>query len=292
MFSRYLDPKNDLAFKKVFGQEKHKRIPIAFLNAIFNFSGKDEIIDLEFLDPKQPPEIEARKESIVDLLVRDKQGSKYIIEMQVAKIAGFEKRAQYYAAKTYCTHFNAGDPYYNLKKVVFLAITDYLQFPQKQAYKSNHSIIDLQTSENDLKDFHFTFVELPKFTKTLEEITTLEEKWYYFLKHAEESNTINEIFESNPEIKEAYSVLERIRWSEQDLQWYDRTAMATADARGRIEQGREEGRKEGKEEGRKEGREEGREEEKREIARNLLLQGISIEIICKTTGLSKKEIES
>mgnify|MGYP001195549195 CR=1 FL=1 len=93
MFSRYLDPKNDLAFKKIFGTEKHKRIPIAFLNAVFNLQGSERIADLEFLNTIQPPEIEARKESIVDVLVRDQNGSKYIVEMQVAKLEGFEKRA-------------------------------------------------------------------------------------------------------------------------------------------------------------------------------------------------------
>jgi len=51
MIHRYLDPKNDLAFTKVFGSEKHKQIPINFLNAVFNLSGDDLIIDLEFLFP-------------------------------------------------------------------------------------------------------------------------------------------------------------------------------------------------------------------------------------------------
>jgi len=125
MISRYLDPKNDCAFKKIFGQEKHKRIPIAFLNAVYHLKGEDKIVDLEFLNPIQPPEIAARKESIIDLMVRDQKGSKYVIEMQVAKIEGFEKRAQYYAAKTYCTHFNVGGEYTDLKRIIFLAITSY-----------------------------------------------------------------------------------------------------------------------------------------------------------------------
>ncbi len=85
-FQKYLDPKNDLAFKKIFGQEKHKKIPIAFLNAVFNLEGADEIIDLTFLSPVQLPEIQMRKESIVDVLVQDQKGSKYVIEMQVANI--------------------------------------------------------------------------------------------------------------------------------------------------------------------------------------------------------------
>ena len=132
MISKYLDPKNDLAFKKIFGEEKHKQIPISFLNAVFGLKGDDTIIDLEFLNGIQSPDIQARKESTVDVLVKDQKGTKYIIEMQVAKVKGFEKRAQYYAAKTYCTHFKAGKDYVELTRVVFLAITSYIVFPEKK----------------------------------------------------------------------------------------------------------------------------------------------------------------
>jgi predicted transposase/invertase (TIGR01784 family) len=274
MLFRYLDPKNDLAFKKVFGQEKHKRIPIAFLNAVFNLEGPDEITDLEFLNTLQPPEIEARKESIVDVLVRDQKGSKYIVEMQVAKIEGFEKRAQFYAAKTYCTHFNAGNPYEDLNKVIFLAITSYTVFPGKEHYKSDHVILDNRTYENDLKDFYFTFVELPKFTKGIHELETLEDKWYYFLKHAEESKEIDISLASNAEINEAYHVLDKTFWSEPELHEYERVAMSIADAKGAIVAARKEGLQEGLQEGLEKGLQEGLEKGLQEGLEKGLQQGL------------------
>ena len=206
MLTRYLDPTNDLVFKKIFGTEKHKRIPIDFLNAVFQLEEGDRIVDLEFLNLIQSPEIDARKESIVDIIVQDKRGIKYIVEMLPAKIKGFEKRAQYYADKTYCAHFGKGQKYHDLKRVIFLAITDYVVFPEKNHYKSDHVILNHQSHAHDLKnfsftfvelprftktkDFSFTFVELPKFMKTLDELTTPEEQWYYFLKHADTSSNI------------------------------------------------------------------------------------------------------
>ncbi len=279
MISKYLDPKNDLAFKKVFGEEKHKRIPIAFLNAVFNLEGGEKIIDLEFLNTVQAPEVAARKESIVDVLVRDQQGSKYIIEMQVAKVAGFEKRAQFYAAKTYCTHFKAGNPYEDLKKVVFLAITSYVVFPDKDHYKSDHVILDNKTYEQDLKDFSFTFVELPKFNKTLDQLSGLEEQWYYFLKHAEDSEDIDQILAANPEIKEAYGVVERVHWTEQELQAYEKVAMSVADAKGAITAARQDGLNEG------------RLQEKLETAKKMLAAGLSNQQILDITGLSEKQLQ-
>ena len=315
MFSRYLDPKNDLAFKKIFGQERHKRIPIAFLNAVFNLKGPDEITDLEFLNAVQPPEIAARKESIVDVLVRDQKGSRYIVEMQVAKIEGFEKRAQFYAAKTYCSHFNSGDLYGNLKKVVFLAITSYIVFPSKPHYKSDHVILDNVSLENDLRDFSFTFVELPKFTKSLEELETLEDKWYYFLKHAEESKKIDEILGTSEEIKEAYEVLERTFWTEPELQEYEKIAMSVADAKGALlaadKEGHRRGREEGLEEGlvkgleeglvkgleegvvkgREVGLEEGDKKARLDMASKLLMKQFSSEEIITLTGLSQEDLK-
>jgi predicted transposase/invertase (TIGR01784 family) len=269
---------------------------------------------LEFLNGIQPPEIQARKESIIDVLVRDQKGTKYIIEMQVAKIKGFEKRAQFYAAKTYCTHFNAGSAYKELKRVIFLAITSYIVFPEKGQYKSDHIILDTKTYENDLKDFSFTFVELPKFQMQLNELKTLEEKWYYFLKHAEETNHIDQSLASNPEIKEAYDVLERGHWSEKELLEYERIAMTVADAKGALtaakedgllegrKEGLHEGRKEGLQEGRKEGLQEGRKEGLQEglkegaqkaiekLALNLLSGRYSMEEVSEITGMSLQKI--
>jgi predicted transposase/invertase (TIGR01784 family) len=318
MLSRYLDPKNDLSFKKIFGEEKHKHIPIDFLNAVFHLKGENKIIDLEFLNVHQPAEIAARKESIVDVLVRDQKGVKFIIEMQVAKVQGFEKRAQFYAAKTYCVHFKRGKKYQDLKKVVFLAITNYLVFPKKKRYKSNHVILDNQSYEHDLKDFSFTFVELQKFTKTIDQCSSIEDKWYYFLKHADENDVINATLAKHKEIKEAYEVLDRYSWTEEEIDYYEKLIMSEADMQGTleaakkegiekgektgIEKGKQAGLKEGIEKGEKigiekgekigieKGKQAGLKEGRILIAKNLLKELISIQQIAKITNLSEKEI--
>ncbi|MBV2145385.1 MAG: Rpn family recombination-promoting nuclease/putative transposase, partial [Wolbachia endosymbiont of Pissodes strobi] len=65
-FSKFLDPKNDVSFKRIFGTEKNKDILIHFLNDILGFTGKNEINDIEFLSTIQDPDIAAKKQSIVD----------------------------------------------------------------------------------------------------------------------------------------------------------------------------------------------------------------------------------
>ncbi len=85
------------------------------------------------------------KTSIVDILCEDGEGSQSIVEMQVAKTTGFEKRAQFYASKAYASQANVGEEYENLKEVIFLAIADYIMFPDKEGDKSDHVILDKAT---------------------------------------------------------------------------------------------------------------------------------------------------
>ncbi|GFY40402.1 transposase [Trichonephila inaurata madagascariensis] len=73
--SKFLDARNDYAFKRIFGREKNKDILIHFLNDILGFTGLAAIQDVEFLATILDPEIAAKKQSIVDVLCKDSQGS-------------------------------------------------------------------------------------------------------------------------------------------------------------------------------------------------------------------------
>ena len=74
MIGKYLNPKNDVAFRAIFGAENHKDVLIRFLNAVLERSGDQEIIELRFLSPIQVPSFGASKQSVVDFLVCDKKG--------------------------------------------------------------------------------------------------------------------------------------------------------------------------------------------------------------------------
>ncbi|MDR1031890.1 MAG: Rpn family recombination-promoting nuclease/putative transposase, partial [Holosporales bacterium] len=97
---RYLNPKSDLAFKKVFGTDKNKEVLLAFLNDVFE-GVHDKITDVTFLKLDQNPEIKCLRQSIVDVLCKDTQGKQFIIEMQCAKEPHFIKRAVAYASRAY-----------------------------------------------------------------------------------------------------------------------------------------------------------------------------------------------
>ena len=179
--AKFLDPKNDVAFRRIFGSEKNKDILIHFVNDILELKNGNKIREVTFLPTIQDPEIASKKQSIVDVLCKDENGVQIIVEMQVSPQEGFEKRAQYYAAKAYSRQLNRGKAegsrYIDLKSVIFIAISDSIVFKNKKSYKSNHVILDKESFSRDLRDFSFTFIELPKFEITdLNLLTNIIEK--------------------------------------------------------------------------------------------------------------------
>ncbi len=226
--SKFLDPKNDVAFRRIFGTDKNKDILIHFINDILELEGENMIEDVEFLSTVQNPEIASKKESILDILCKDKKGVQIIVEMQVAPTPGFEKRAQYYASKAYSRQLNRGSQedglYKNLKEVIFIAISDCIIFPRKKKYKSDHVILDKETFENDLDDFSFTFLELPKFKKErIEDLENIIEKWCYFFKNASVTSEgdMQKIVGSDMVIERAYEELNQFNWDEEQLNAYE-----------------------------------------------------------------------
>lgn len=305
MLHKYLNPKNDVAFKRIFGTEKNQDILIHFLNDMICFKGKKPIISVTFLPTEQNPVIALKKTSIVDILCKDNKGNQYIVEMQVADSKGFEKRAQYYASKAYISQANVGHLYHNLKEVIFLAISNFVMFPKKTEYKSDHVILDTKSHEHDLKDFSFTFLELPKFNKNIDQLTNMIDKWAYFFKHAESSSQDEKkrLVGHDDILDKAYNELDRCGWTEKELLTYEESEKREKDYLASLEQKIDEGKKIGLVEGEQIGIVKGEQigilkgeklgiaNEKINTARNMIKKKYELSDIAEITGLSLNQIK-
>lgn len=280
MLTKFLDPTNDLAFKRIFGSEKNKDILIHFLNDIFART-TNPIEDVTFLKTAQDPEVAAQRVSIVDILCQDAEENKFIIEMQVGKEPGFEKRAQYYAAKTYIQQREKRTEYKDLKQVTFLAIMNSILFPKDERYLTHHHMLDTETYERHLEDFSFSFLELPKFNKAKDHLKTMTEKWAFFFKHAPETKEedLSEIIGSDLIIKRAYEELDKYSWSPEELITYDSIDMKQSADKAILEQAIITA------------KEEGENKKALAIAKNMLAKEIDIETTSAVTGLSIEEIK-
>ncbi|MDR3252988.1 MAG: Rpn family recombination-promoting nuclease/putative transposase, partial [Tannerella sp.] len=94
--SRYLDPKNDYAFKRIFGE--HKELCISFLNSLLPFEEDRQIVSIEYLLPEHVPDTPLGKNSIVDVKCKDSTGRCFIVEMQMYWSLMFMNRIVFNAA--------------------------------------------------------------------------------------------------------------------------------------------------------------------------------------------------
>ncbi|OHD13041.1 MAG: hypothetical protein A2Y41_04495 [Spirochaetes bacterium GWB1_36_13] len=268
---KFLDPTNDVAFKKLFGNDQKKEVLISLLNSLLKLKEGKKIVEVEIQNPYQVPKIAELKNTVLDVKCKDQRNISYLVEMQVAKANGFEKRVLYYTSKAYVNQIEIGEDYPHLNQVVFLGILDFNIF-ESQEYLSTHLILNQNTQEHALKDLYFNFVELPKFNKNEHQLQTIEDKWIYFLKNAKNLEVVPESM-NEKELKSAFETLQKYGWNKEELEVYDNIAIYRQDERGRIEQAKMDGLKEGEEIGIEKGKIEGKIEEKKEVAQNLLKLG-------------------
>ena len=289
---KFADPKNDLAFKKIFGDENHKNILISFLNAILDFQEGKTIVSVSLANPYQVPKIPELKETILDIQATNKNGDTFIVEMQKKDVGDFTKRSLYYTSKAYIAQLPKAKDYTVLKKVYFIGILNFSIFENKN-YISRHLIINQETNTQDLQDFEFAFVELPKFTKELTELDSILDKWMYFIQNASDLTLVPEQYKEIAEFEEAFNIVTQTAWNKKELEIYEYmalkefdelNALRTAERKG-MEKGMEKGIEKGIEKGLVQGIEKGKEHEKINIAKNLL-DILDSETIALKTGLS------
>ena len=279
MISKFLNPKNDLVFKRLFGSEKNKDILIHFLNDIFART-MNPIEEVEFIKPIVDPEIKELRVSIVDVMCKDLEGNKFIVEMQCDVDTSFIKRAQYYVSKVYCSQRVKKVEYKDLKAVTFLAILDGTLFPNTKEYLTHHITLDKDSYAHELKDFSYSFLELKKFNKKPKELKTMIEKWTYFFKNAADTSKeeLPSIVGSDHIIEKAYEALDEYNYTTEEMLYYDqiernedvyKTLLSDSEAKGKAE---------------------GMIEGKIEDAKKMKEAGLTKELAQQITGLSTDEI--
>jgi predicted transposase/invertase (TIGR01784 family) len=243
---KFVDVKNDIAFRKIFGNENRKETLISFLNAVLDFHGDQRIAQVTILNPYQLPKLKGGKVTIIDVKATDQVGRTYIVEMQVGDIDGFEKRVLFYSSKSYSDQIKRADFYRKLRPVIFIGILDFEHTANKK-YISRSQVRDIETGEQTIKDMEFTFIELPKFKLELNQLKTLIEKWVYFIKNAENLEVVPENI-NDEGLKSAYEEANVQTWTQEELDAYEYAFMREEDERARLDKAKQDGKEEGKEE--------------------------------------------
>ncbi len=288
---RFINPKTDFAFKKIFGSNQSKPILISFLNAMI-YDGNPTIADLEIIDPYLAPRVQYLKDSYLDVKARLAEGATVIIEMQVLNVESFAKRVVYNTAKAYSTQLIRGESYFNLKPVIALTITDFEMFDNDRevishfVFKEKKRLFDYIDPEIEM-----IFIELPKFNKQLDELETLTDKWVYFMKNAPSLEVVPQTMETVSEIQQAFEIANETNLNPEELADLEARERYILDQQGISRKGIEEAMQQGMQQGMQRGMQQGMREKALEIARQLL-NVLDNQTISQTTGLSVDDIQS
>lgn len=302
--AKYLDPKADLTFKKVFGE--HPDLVISLLNALLPFKTKEEeITDVTYLQPEMVPENPWRKNSIVDVRCRDGRGRQFIVEMQMLWSEEFMQRVMFNSAKAYVRQLEQGEKYELLEPVYSLNLVNEVFEKDIPEYYHYYRMVHEMYSERVIDGLHLVFVELPKFKPHTMTEKKMHVLWLRYLTEIEEkTREVPKELLDNREIRKALTIVEESAYSPEQLMGYEKfwdiistekTFISSALRKGLaegIEKGMEKGLAEGRAEGIEKGRAEGEQSKALDIARNLKTIGICNADIMKATGLTEEEINN
>jgi predicted transposase/invertase (TIGR01784 family) len=261
----FVDVTNDIAFTKIFGNENKKISLISFLNAVIKFPNENKVVDVDILNPYQLANLSGGKSTIVDVKAKDNNGNTFIVEMQIAESDFFHKRILYYTSQSYSSQIGEGKKYNKLNPVYFIGILEF-EIGNSSNYISCHKILDVETNEHIIQDVEFNFIELPKFTKKIDDLLTPIDQWTYFIKNAENLDIIPENVKDEG-LKEAYLGADRHSWTQAELDDYERASIKEQDEIGRIDLA------------------------VKKLVKSFKENGVEIDIIIKSTGLTKEEID-
>lgn len=285
--SRYLDPKSDLVFKKIFAEHPH--LLISFLNAVLPLAPEQHIAAIEYLPSELAPRIPGFKSTIVDVRCTDKQGRLFIVEMQIQWTTGFMQRMLFNASKAYIKQLNEGEAYHLLKPVYGLALLASEFDSSPSDWYHHYKMVNAQKPACEIKDLQLIFVELPKFKAQQYHQKKLQILWLRFMSELDKTTTqvASELL-AVPEINEAIRITEQSAYSREELDAYDyfwdavsteRTLKAGAYLDG-LAEGKAKGMEEGKAKGMAEGKAEGKAEAKAEILLQIIRRKFN-PVLCK-----------
>lgn len=285
---RYINLFTDYGFKKIFGEQPNKNLLLDFLNELLK-EEQGEIRDLTYLKTEQLGATDLDRKAIFDLYCENERGEKFIVELQKSKQNFFKDRALYYATFPIREQAERGDWNFELKAVYTVAILDFVFDEDKNdsgKYRYDVKLSDIETNRVFYDKLTFIYLEMPKFTKKLDELETRFDNWLYVIRNLNRLDKIPDKLREKV-FEQLFEAAEIARFTPDQVLSYENSLKYYRDLKNSLDTAFDEGR----EEGREEGRGEGREQRTLEIAKEMLAEGESAERIARFTGLEPATVE-
>ncbi|MBF5060177.1 Rpn family recombination-promoting nuclease/putative transposase [Candidatus Neptunochlamydia vexilliferae] len=286
-----VNPRVDIAFKKIFGVEENKDLLISLINAVV--SQEDQVKTVTLLNPYNQKRFKKDKLSILDIKAESTSGQKFNIEIQISDEADYDKRALYYWAKLYSDQLGEAQNYSKLNKVIGIHILNFTSIPKVEKYHNVFHIAEKELGHCYFKDLELHTIELKKFTDQLEKkhgkiVTKIQsalDMWSAFLtKHdlIDQEKLAKKL--KSPELEKAIHVIGVMNFTKEEREAYEnrlKWLRIEANTLKKVEA-----------RAKKEGQKIGEKKKATEIASALIAKGFSIEEASELTGLQEEEIKN
>ena len=282
----------DYVFKRVFAYKGNEDVLADFLESIL----KDVLADflesilnvkIEKLEVKNPEMMKNSREEklgVLDIKVETNDNMIIDLEMQIEDEENIEEREATYMGKLLSEQLEVGDEYKKLKKSVVIFITNFNKYETNTYHNiakmrfekiNQDEYVDMGYKEEEQignKYIEFHVIELPKFIKKNPGVEKRLEQWLWLI--VGRKGKVEMAVKENKKVKKADKVLERISKDPRERERYE--AILKAEFNQKISNQKFE--------------EKGKKQKQIEIAKNLIKENVSIEIISKATGLTEEEI--
>jgi predicted transposase/invertase (TIGR01784 family) len=282
----FLNLFTDFGFKKVFGEIPNKHLLISFLNTLL--PEKHQIADLEYTRNEYTGRSESDRRAVIDISCTASSGERFIIELQKARQNFFKDRSVYYSTFPIAEQAKQGDWNFKLAHVYTVGI---LNFNFDDELDNNDVIHSVRLKNDHNKVFYdkltYIYLTLPRFTKTVHELTSFQDKWFFLLKHLHELNHVPGSFNEQAFV-DLFKIAEVAKLNAAEYTAYEESVKVLRDLSNVIDTAWQDGNAKGIDQGIEQGIEKGIEL----TARNMLKEGASTEFIAKVTGLSIEQLRA
>jgi len=272
---KYINLFTDYGFKRLFGTEFNKPILIDFLNELIS-SEAGNITDLTFLSTEQLGRSPFDRRAIFDIHCQNEAGEYFIVELQKAKQNYFKDRSVYYSTFPIQQQAEKGDWNFKLKAIYTIGILDFVFDEDKSDTDVFHhevKMVDLKTNKVFYDKLTYIYLEMPKFSKSEEELESHFEKWLFVLKNLHKlTNRPAKLQEKI--FAQLFEQAEIAQFSEKEYENYEESLKVYRDLKNVQDTAFDDGKV----------------EEKFETARRGLEKKYPLEMIADMTGLSVDEI--
>jgi predicted transposase/invertase (TIGR01784 family) len=244
---KYISLLTDFGFKRIFGTEPNKRLLIDFLNTIL--PTHHHIQDLTFKNTEQLGSTPIDRKAIFDIYCQAISGERFIVEIQKAKQNFFKDRSIYYATFPIQEQALKGEWDFQLSAVYTVGVLDFIFDDHKNDSTILH-IIELKNQECQVfyEKLKFIYIELPKFTKTIDQLTTHFDKWLFLLKHLASLDDRPQPLQEDI-FNDLFDAAEIARFSPTEQDTYQNSLKYYRDMNNVVDTARQEGEQEGIEKG-------------------------------------------